>query len=79
MAGANPPRDRMADIVAARYAPLILPQPLNNLPAEGYLKEFPKFTGEESITVEEHLEAFYSFADNHDISKSGCMDESFCP
>jgi hypothetical protein len=28
----------------------------------------PKFTGEESITAEEHLEAFYSFADNHDIS-----------
>jgi hypothetical protein len=58
----------MADIVAARYAPLVLPQPLNNLPAEGYLKEFPKFMGEESITAEEHLEAFYSFADNHDIS-----------
>jgi len=68
MAGANPPIDRMANIVVARYTPLILPQPLNNLLAKGYLKVFPKFTGEESLTAEEHLEAFYSFADNHNIS-----------
>jgi hypothetical protein len=28
MAGANPPRNRMDAIVAARYAPLVLPQPM---------------------------------------------------
>jgi hypothetical protein len=32
MAGANPPRNRMDAIVAARYAPLVLPQPMNALP-----------------------------------------------
>jgi hypothetical protein len=67
MAGANPPRNRMDAIVAARYAPLILPQPMNSLPAGDYLKYMPKFTGEEDITVEEHLVAFYSYADNLNI------------
>jgi hypothetical protein len=33
MAGANPPMTRMEAIIAARYAPLVLPQPLNALPA----------------------------------------------
>jgi hypothetical protein len=47
MAGANPPRNRMDAIVAARYAPLVLPQPMNALPAGDYLKYMPKFTGEE--------------------------------
>jgi hypothetical protein len=67
MAGANPPRNRMDAIVAARYAPLVLPQPMNALPAGDYLKYMPKFTGEEDITVEEHLAAFYSYADNLNI------------
>jgi ribonuclease HI len=67
MAGANPPRTRMEAIIAARYAPLVLPQPLNALPADGYLKQLPKFTGEGDITAEEHLEAFYSFTDCHVI------------
>jgi hypothetical protein len=67
MAGANPPRNRMDSIVAARYAPLILPQPMNALPVGDYLKYMPKFTGEEDITVEEHLVAFYSYADNLNI------------
>jgi hypothetical protein len=67
MAGANPPLNRMDAIVAARYAPLILPQPMNPLPAGDYLKYMPKFTGEEDITTEEHLAAFYSYADNLNI------------
>jgi hypothetical protein len=67
MAGANPPVNRMDAIVAARYAPLILPQPMNPLPAGDYLKYMPKFTGEEDITAEEHLVAFYSYADNLNI------------
>jgi hypothetical protein len=32
MAGANPPQNRMDSIVAARYAPLVLPHPMNPLP-----------------------------------------------
>jgi hypothetical protein len=67
MAGENPPRNRMDTIVAARYAPLILPQPLNALPTGGYLKQLPKFTGEGDITAEEHLATFYSYADNYVI------------
>jgi hypothetical protein len=55
MAGANPPGNRMDAIVAARYAPLVLPQSMNSLPTGDYLKYMPKFTREEDITVEEHL------------------------
>jgi hypothetical protein len=50
MVGANPPRNIMDSIVAARYAPLILPQPMNALPTGDYLKYMPKFTEEEDIT-----------------------------
>ena len=39
------PPTRMELIVAARYAPLVLPQPLHPLPQGDYLKYFPKFTG----------------------------------
>jgi hypothetical protein len=58
MAGANPPRNKMDVVVAARYAPLVLPQPLNSLPVGGYLKKLPKFIGEGDIIIEDHLEAF---------------------
>jgi hypothetical protein len=67
MAGENPPMTRMEAIIATRYAPLLLPQPLNALLADGYLKQLPKFIGEGDITAEEHLEAFYSFTDDHVI------------
>jgi hypothetical protein len=61
MAGANPPRNRMDEILVARYAPLVLPQPMNSLPAIDYLKYMPQFTGEGDVTVEEHLSSFYRF------------------
>jgi hypothetical protein len=67
MVGASPPMTRMEAIIAARYAPLLLPQPLNALPTDGYLKQLPKFTGEGDIAAKEHLEAFYSFTDDHVI------------
>jgi hypothetical protein len=67
MAGANPPLNRMDAIVASRYAPLVLPQPANSLPAVDYLKYMPKFTREGDITMEEHLATFYSYADNLNI------------
>ena len=57
----------MDAIVAARYAPLVLPHPMNPLPAGDYLKYMPKFTGEGGITVKEHLAAFYSYAYNLNI------------
>jgi hypothetical protein len=67
MAGANPPLNRMDTIVATRYAPLILPQPMNPFPAGDYLQYMPKFTREGDITAEEHLAAFYSYEDNLNI------------
>jgi hypothetical protein len=51
MVGANPPRNRMAEILAARYAPLVLPQPMNTLPTTKYLKYMPQFTGEGDVTA----------------------------
>ena len=42
---AQPPT-RMELIVAARYVPLVLPQPLHPLPQGDYLKYLPKFMGE---------------------------------
>jgi hypothetical protein len=51
MAGANIPRNRMDSIIAASYAPLVLPQPMNSLLVGDYLKYMPKFTGEEDIIV----------------------------
>jgi hypothetical protein len=57
----------MDTIVAARYAPLVLAQPVNPLPPRDYLKYMPKFTGKEDTTAEEHLAFFYSYADNLNI------------
>jgi hypothetical protein len=57
----------MDTIVASRYSPLILPQPLNALPTIGYLKQLPKFMGEGDITTQEHLATFYSYVDNYVI------------
>ena len=63
----NPPASRMDVIVAARYAPLLLPHPRNALSPGYYLKYMPKFMGEEDVTAEEHLVAFYSNANNQNI------------
>jgi hypothetical protein len=51
MTGVNPPQNIMDAIVVARYAPLVLPQPMNALPAGDYLNYMPKFTGKEDITA----------------------------
>jgi hypothetical protein len=67
MAVVNPPGNRIDAIVATRYDPLVLPQPMNALPPGYYLKYMPKFTREEDITTKEHLSAFYSYADNQNI------------
>jgi hypothetical protein len=67
MVGANPLRNRMDAIMDARYAPLVLPQPMNSLPAGDFLKYMPKFIGEEDITTEEHFSTFYNYADNLNI------------
>ena len=68
MAGQQAPT-KMERIITARYGPLVLPVPLSAMPAGEYQKYMPKFTGTEGVTVEEHLESFYSYADNLDISE----------
>jgi hypothetical protein len=47
---------------AARYAPLVLPIPLHDLP-ENYIKNLPKFTGEGDMTASEHINFFDQFID----------------
>jgi hypothetical protein len=53
--------------LSSRYAPLVLPVGLHALPATDYMKYLPIYNGEGDVTVEEHLVAFYSFADNFNI------------
>jgi len=67
MAGENPPMTIMETIIAARYALLVLPKPLNALPIDGYLKKLPKFTGKGDVDAEQHFESFYSFTNDHVI------------
>jgi hypothetical protein len=57
-----PPPPRVFTKVAARYAFLVLPVPLHNLP-ENYMKNLPKFIGEGDLTATEHINFFYQFAD----------------
>ena len=56
-------------VVVARYGPLVLLVPLNSMPEGEYHKYMPKFTGTKGVTAKEHLESFYSYFDNHDISE----------
>jgi hypothetical protein len=59
--------NRMNAIIAARYAPLVLPVGLHALPTTYYMKYLPRYNGEGDVTAEEHLVSFYSFADNFNI------------
>ena len=69
MAGPQAPT-KIERIIAARYGPLVLPTPLNAMPTGEYQKYRPKFTGNEGVTSEEHLESFYRYANNLDISEN---------
>jgi hypothetical protein len=57
--GPVPPPSVFAKVVE-RYAPLVLPIPLHDLP-KNYIKNFPKFTGEGDLTVAEHTNFFDQF------------------
>ena len=50
-----------------RYAPLVLPQPLNALHGGDYQNYFPRFNGQGETTTEEHWDAFLIYADNQNI------------
>jgi hypothetical protein len=74
---APPPLTKMQQILAARYAPLILPNPVSAMPTGDYQKYMPKFTGEGDVTVEEHIEAFYSYAENLNIEEEDVWTRVF--
>ena len=63
--------DRM---VATRYAPLVLPQPLNAILGGYYQKCLPMFNGQGETIAEEHWDAFLIYANNQNIeAKHLCM------
>ena len=64
---ASQPPDYMDRIVDARYAPLVLPQPLYALPGGDYQKYLPRLNGRGEAKAEEHWNAFFSYADNQNI------------
>ena len=57
----------MDAIIGSRYAPLVLPVALHAFPATDYMKYLPRYNEEGEFTTEEHLVAFYSFANNFNI------------
>jgi hypothetical protein len=66
---APPPLTKMQQILSARCAPLVFPNPLSAMPTGDYQKYMPKFTGEGDVIAEEHKEAFYSYAKNLNIEE----------
>ena len=64
-----PQLTKMERILVARYAPLNFPNPLSAMPTRDYIKYIPMFIGEGDFTAEEHLEAFYSYAENINIEQ----------
>ena len=74
---AAPQLTKMERILVARYAPLNFPNPLLAMPIEDYLKYMPKFTGEGYFIAKEHLEEFYSYADNINIEQEDVWTRVF--
>jgi len=63
MGGQGPPSPpKIFTKVAVRYAPLVLPVTLHDLP-ENYIKNLPKFIGEGDLTATEHIKFFDQFVD----------------
>jgi hypothetical protein len=62
--------NRMDVIIASRYAPLVIPVVLHELPTTDYMK-YPLIYNEEGeLSFEEYLVSFYSFVDNFNIDYS---------
>jgi hypothetical protein len=74
---APPPLTKMQQILAARYAPLILPNPVSTMLTGDYQKYMPKFTGESDVSAEEHIESFYSYAENLNIEEEDVWTRVF--
>jgi hypothetical protein len=61
--GNQPPPPPLNPWVMARFGPLNIPAHVHDLP-ENYLKLLPKYNGEPTLSVEEHLATFQDFTDN---------------
>jgi hypothetical protein len=77
MAAPPPHLTKMQQILASRYAPLILPNPVAALPIGDYQKYMPKFIGEGDVSAEEHIEAFYSYVENLNIEQEDVWTRVF--
>jgi hypothetical protein len=71
------PLTKMEHILANRYAPFVLPNPLSAMPTGDYQKYMPNFTRAGDYTAEEHIEAFYAHAENINISKEDVWTRVF--
>jgi hypothetical protein len=71
------PLTKMEQILSNRYAPLVFPNPLSAMPTVDYQKYMPKFTGSGDYTVEEHIESFYAYAKNINISEEDVWTRIF--
>jgi hypothetical protein len=74
------PPPRVFAKVATRYAPMVLPVPLHDLP-ENYIKKFPKFTREGDLTAAEHINFVYQLPDilgiEHEVLYSRILVQTF--
>ena len=68
----------MDAMVAARYAPLVFPQPLNALPGGDQKKYIPIFNGQGDVTAEEHWNTYLSYADNQNFENEDVWKRVFC-
>ena len=71
------PLTKMERILVARYSPLNLPNPLSAMSTGDYLEYMPKFTGGGDFTAEEHMEAFYNYAENINIEQEDVWSRVF--
>jgi hypothetical protein len=74
---APPPLTKMQQILATRYAPLILPNLVSAMSTGDYQKYMPKFTGEGDVYAEEHIEDFYSYVENLNIEEEDVWTQVF--
>ena len=70
----NQPLDMMDRMLTTKYAPLVLPQPVNDLLGGDYQKYLPRFNGQSETTAKENWDAFLSYAEKQNIeAKDVCM------
>ena len=61
-----PPMANVPGFLLNKYAPLALPQVLNDMPQD-YLKILPRFNGENEIETQKYLEVFCSFGEKFNV------------